>query len=85
MATVQTQHVGEERWRENYKDDGSSTRMNRLEINENGPYENQEHTEKQKYNNMNKYPQVRKTGVDAEHEKLPTDGLYHERIVICNM
>jgi hypothetical protein len=29
----------------NYKDDGSSTRMNRLEINENGPYEIQGHTE----------------------------------------
>ncbi len=30
----------------NYKDDGSSTRMNRLEINENGPYEIQYHTGK---------------------------------------
>jgi hypothetical protein len=29
----------------NYKDDGSSTKMNRLEINENGPYEIQDHTE----------------------------------------
>jgi hypothetical protein len=27
-----------------------------------------DHTEKQKYNKMNKYPQVRKTGVDAVHE-----------------
>ncbi len=53
----------------NYKDDGSSTKMNRLEINENGPYEIQDHREKQKYNNTNKYPQVRKTGVDAVHEK----------------
>jgi hypothetical protein len=34
MATVKTQHVREERWREYYKDDGSSTRMNRLEITE---------------------------------------------------
>ena len=30
------------------------------------------------------YPQVRKTGVDAVHEKLPTEGLYHEENVICN-
>ncbi len=35
----------------NYKDDGYSTRMNRLEINENGPYEIRDHIEKQKYNN----------------------------------
>jgi hypothetical protein len=35
------------------------------------------------YNNMKKYPQVRKTGVDAVHEKLPTDGLYHEKN--CNL
>jgi phage portal protein BeeE len=34
MATVQTQKIREERWREKYKDDGSSTRMNRLEITE---------------------------------------------------
>jgi phage portal protein BeeE len=34
MARVKTQQVREERWRENYKDDGSSTRMNRLEITE---------------------------------------------------
>ncbi len=64
----------------NNKDDGSSTRMNRLEIKENGLYEIQDHT-KQKYNNNYeyKYPQVGKTGVDAVHEKLPTDGLYHEK------
>ena len=29
---------------------------------------------------LKKYPQVRKTGVDAVHEKLPTEGLYHEEI-----
>jgi hypothetical protein len=34
MATVQTKQIREERWRENYKDDGSTTRMNRLEISE---------------------------------------------------
>ncbi len=46
----------------------------------NGIYETQDHT-KQKYNNYEyKYPQVRKTGVDAVHEKLPTDGLYHEEL-----
>ena len=26
------------------------------------------------------YPQVRKTGVDEVHEKLPTEGLYHEEM-----
>jgi hypothetical protein len=31
---------------------------------------------KQKYNNMNKYPQVRKKGVDAVHEKLPPQMVY---------
>jgi hypothetical protein len=25
------------------------------------------------------YPQVWKTGVDAVHEKLPTDGPYHDK------
>jgi hypothetical protein len=34
MATVKTQHAREERWRENYKDDGSSTGVSRLEITE---------------------------------------------------
>ena len=29
---------------------------------------------------MKEYPQVRKTGVDAVHEKLPTEGLYHEEM-----
>ena len=29
---------------------------------------------------MKKYPQVRKTGVDAVHEKLPMEGLYHEEL-----
>ena len=29
---------------------------------------------------MKKYPQVRNTGVDAVHEKLPTEGLYHEEM-----
>ena len=28
------------------------------------------------------YPQVRKTGVDAVYEKLPTEGPYHEETVI---
>ena len=37
---------------------------------------------------MKEYPQVRKTGVDAVHEKLPTEGLYHEekmKFVMCVM
>jgi hypothetical protein len=61
----------------NYKDDGSSTRMNRLEIKE-MDYMRFKTTQTE-------YPQVGKTGVDAVHEKLPTDGLYHEIIVICNI
>ena len=34
---------------------------------------------------MTEYPQVRKTGVDAVHEELPTEGLYHEENVICSV
>jgi hypothetical protein len=30
-----------------------------------------------------KYLQVRKTGVDEVHGKLPTDGLFMKRNVIC--
>ena len=29
---------------------------------------------------MKEYPQVRMTGVDAVHEKLSTEGLYHEEM-----
>ena len=29
---------------------------------------------------VKEYPQVRKTGVDSVHEKLPTKGLYHEEM-----
>ena len=32
---------------------------------------------------MKEYRQVRKTGVDAVHEKLPTEGLYREEK--CNL
>jgi tetrahydromethanopterin S-methyltransferase subunit B len=47
----------------NYKDDGSSTRMNRLEITrmDHMRYINRSTT------TMNKYPQVEKTGVNAVH------------------
>ena len=34
---------------------------------------------------MKEYPQVKNTGVDAVHEKLATEGLYHEENVICNV
>ena len=54
--------------------------MNRLEIKRSGLYEIQR-SHKQKYSQDEyKYPQVRKTGVDAVHEKLPTDGLYHKEL-----
>ena len=36
--------------------------------------------ETQKYNNHKGVPQVRKTGVDAVHEKLLPEGLYHEEM-----
>ncbi len=69
MATVQTQYVREEIWRENIKDDGSSTRLADWKINE---MKHMRFKTTQKNNrittkNMNKYPQVRKTGVDALH------------------
>ncbi len=82
MATVQTQQIRE--MERNYKDDGSSLRMNRLKIRENELNEIEDHTSRST-TTMNKYPQVGKTGIDAVHEKLPTDGLYHEIIVICYM
>ncbi len=60
----------------NYKDDGSTTRINRLDIKRSGLYEIQDHTSRSTTNYEYKYP----------HEKLPTDGLYHKKnIVICNM
>ena len=34
---------------------------------------------------MNEYPQVAKTGADAVHETLPTEGLYYEENVIWNL
>ena len=34
---------------------------------------------------MKEYPQIRKTGFDAVHVKLPTEGLYHEENVNCNV
>jgi hypothetical protein len=45
-----------------------------------GLHEIQDHTSRSTTKNFEyKYPQVGKTGVDAVHEKLPTDGLYHEK------
>ena len=41
-------------------------------------------TLKQKYKHE-EYPQVRKTGVDALHEKAAHRGPTCEKIVICNM
>jgi hypothetical protein len=42
---------------------------------------------KQKYSNMNKYPQeFRATGVDAVQGKLPTDGLFvKNELLFVNM
>ena len=41
-------------------------------------------TLKQKYK-QEEYPQVRKTGVDGVHKKLPTEVQHIKKIVICNM
>ncbi len=72
METVQTQHVREERWRENNKDDGSSTRLADWKITEMKHKRFKTTQKQQKYNkNMNKYPQVGKTGVDAVHGSCP--------------
>jgi hypothetical protein len=54
--------------------------MIKLEIKESGLYEIQDHTSRSTANYEYKYPQVGKTGVDAVHEKLPTEGLYHEKL-----
>ncbi len=71
-ATVQTQQIREERWKETTRMMALQTRMSRLEISKNGPYEIQEIHRKQKYSNYEyKYPQVGKTGVDAVHESCP--------------
>jgi hypothetical protein len=73
MATVQTQHVREERWRE-------TTRMMVLQkkrladwkITEMKHMRFKTTQKQQKYNiKMNKYPQVGKTGVDAVHGSCP--------------
>ncbi len=45
----------------NYKDEGSTARMNRLEIKKNGLYEIQDHTSRSTTNYEYKYPQVGKT------------------------
>ncbi len=62
----------------NYKDEGSTARMNRLEIKE-VDYMRFKITSRSTTNYEYKYPQFGKTGIDAVHEKLPTDGLYHEK------
>jgi hypothetical protein len=86
MATFQTQQIREERWRETTKDEGSTTRMNRLEIKRSGLYEIQDHTYRNTTNYEYKYPQVRKTGVDSVHESCPQMVYFmQKRIVICNM
>ena len=79
------QAMCEERKKIAQKDEGS-TRMNRMETKRNGLYEIQR-SHKQKYSQDEyKYPQVRKTGVDAVHEKSCPQMVYIiERIVICNV
>ncbi len=44
----------------NYEDEGSTTRMSRLEIKRNGLYEIQDHTSRSTTNYEYKYPQVGK-------------------------
>ncbi len=83
MATVQTQRIREERWRENYKDDGSSNKDEQTGRSpKNGLHEIQDHTEKNRSTNknMNKYPQVKKNWCRCSTWKLPTDGLNYEEM-----
>jgi hypothetical protein len=53
-----------EKMERNYKNDGPSTRMNRLKIRENGLYEIQEHTSRST-TTMKSTQKSEKTGVDA--------------------
>ncbi len=69
-----------------HKDDGSTTRMNRLEINKKMDYMRfKDHTSRSTTNYEYKYPLVGKTGVDAVHESCPQMVYIIKRIVICNM
>ncbi len=79
-----TTNQGEEMKR-NYKDDGSST-MDETDWRSSEVEYMRFRTTQQKYNkNEYKYPQVRKTGVDAVHGSCPQTVYIMKRIVICNM
>ncbi len=53
-------------------------RMNKTEDQQKMDYMRfKDHTSRSTTNYEYKYPQVGKTGVDAVHEKLSTDGLFH--------
>jgi hypothetical protein len=71
----------------NYKDEGSTARMNRLKIKESGLYEIQDHTNRSTTSYEYKYSQVGKTGVVAVHESCPQMVyiMKKELYVICNM
>jgi hypothetical protein len=54
----------------NYKNDGSSTKVKQTGDQKSGIYEIQDHTSRST-TTIYKYPQVRKTGVDAVHGSCP--------------
>ncbi len=56
---------------EKLQDEGSTARMNRLEIKRSGLYGIQDHTSRSTTNSEYNYPQVGKIGVDAVHESCP--------------
>ncbi len=69
---------------EKLQDEGSTSRMNRLEIKRSGLFEIQDHTSRSTTNkNEYKYPQVGKTGVDAVHESCPQ--MVYIMIKNCNL
>jgi hypothetical protein len=59
--------------------------MIRLEIKEVEYMKIQDHTSRSATNYEYKYPQVRKTGVDAVHGSCPQMVYIMNKIVICNM
>ena len=71
MATVQTQQIREERWRETTRMMALQNKDEQTGDQRSGLFEIQDHTSRSTTNNEYEYPQVRKTGVDAVHESCP--------------
>ena len=76
MATVKDTTCQGGEMQRIYKNDGFFNRWTDWRLTESGTFEIQDHKETQSTTTMKEYPQVRKTGVDAVHAMLPTEGLY---------